>query len=147
MQINVYHQHFKVEISDAAQQVYQKLEEQPLILNSLRATRVTTDAAVIALTIKTGGLGLHDLLFAPAMLAVTSLLTESAIGSYLKRIEAELKLKQLRKVQALFNDLCQSRLVTLPLGLKAQQHFNIPLEQVQLAEQQLTEKKHGLRFL
>ena len=78
-----------------AQRLYHKLQEQPLVLNSLRATRVTTDAAAIALTLQMGGIGVHDLIFAPAMLTVTSLLAESAIGSYMHKVEHELKQHQL----------------------------------------------------
>lgn len=147
VQINAYHERFKLEIAHAAQRVYHKLQEQPLVLNSLRATRATTDAAMIALSIKTGGFGLQDLLFAPAMLAVTSLLTESAMGSYMKRVEAELKVQQLQTVRALFEDLFQQKLIALPSHLSAQRHFNITPQQLQLAEQHLTDKKHGLRFL
>jgi hypothetical protein len=81
------------------------------------------------------------------MLAVTSMLTESTLGSYMRRVEAELKVKQLQTVQDLFQNLFYKKLLLLPSNLSAQQHFNITPEQLQLAEHYLTEKKHGLRFL
>ena len=70
-----------------------------MLLNSLRATRVTTDAAVIALALHTGGIGVHDLVIAPSMLTVTSLLAESAIGSYMHNVEADLKTKSVEPGQ------------------------------------------------
>ena len=76
-----------------------------MVLNSLRATRVTTDAAAIALTLHMGGIGVHDLIFAPAMLTVTSLLAESAIGSYMHKVEHELKQHQLQYGKT--NALCR----------------------------------------
>jgi hypothetical protein len=48
-----------------------------MVLNSLRATRVTTDAAAIALTHYIWGYWVHDLIFAPAMLTITSLLSKA----------------------------------------------------------------------
>ena len=91
-----YHVSFQQDVEKTAQRLYHKLQEQPMVLNSLRATRVTTDAAAIALTLHMGGIGVHDLIFAPAMLTVTSLLTESAIGSYMHKVEHELKQHQLQ---------------------------------------------------
>lgn len=143
-----YHVDFQDDIEAIATRLYKKLQEQPAILNSLRATRVTADAAIIALTLQTGGIGLHDLIIAPAMLTVTSLLTESAIGSYMNKLEAELKKHQLATVkQTLFIDTLRRKLLELPEKLSAPDHFNISLNQLQQAEAQLIEKKHGLRLL
>lgn len=80
-------------VQAAANQLFQTLRQRPALLNALRAARTTTDVAAIALTIKTGGLHLNDLLFAPAMLALTSSLTEGALGSYMVRVAADLKLR------------------------------------------------------
>jgi GTPase SAR1 family protein len=143
-----YHVSFQQDVEKTAQRLYHKLQEQPLVLNSLRATRVTTDAAAIALTLHMGGIGVHDLIFAPAMLTVTSLLTESAIGSYMHKVEHELKQHQLNTVkQALFVESIGQKLLALPEQLSTMTHFNISPDQLQAAEQQLTEKRHGLRLL
>jgi GTP-binding protein EngB required for normal cell division len=87
-------QEFEPEIEAAAQQIYVQLQSQPALLNTLRATRASVDAAGIALAIKSGGLAPADLLLAPAMLSVTTLLTESALGRYVDTIKSELKEKQ-----------------------------------------------------
>ncbi len=143
-----YHLAFQEEVENTANQLYHKLQEQPVILNSLRATRVTADAAVIALALHTGGIGMHDLIIAPAMLTVTSLLAESAVGSYMGRVEKELKQRQLAAVkQALFTDSMKKKLLELSGQLSSVTYFNISPEQLQQAESQLTEKRHGLRLL
>jgi hypothetical protein len=143
-----YHASFQQDVETTAHRLYQKLQEQPVVLNSLRATRATTDAAAIALALHTGGIGIQDLVFAPAMLAVTSLLTESAIGGYMHRVEAELKQHQLNTVkQLLFTDSMRKLLLKLPEQLSATAHFNISPDQLRAAETQLTEKRHGLRLL
>jgi len=82
------------------------------------------------------------------MLTITSLLAESAIGSYMHKIEHELKQHQLHVVnQALFVDSIGLKLLALPEQLSTQAHFNISPEQLQAAEHQLIEKRHGLRLL
>jgi GTPase SAR1 family protein len=143
-----YHQTFQQDVESAAHRLYHKLQEQPLLLNSLRATRATTDAAVIALTLHTGGIGVHDLVIAPSLLTVTSLLAESAIGGYMHTVEADLKKNQLRQVkQALFIEALRDKLWSLPIQLSGLAHFNITPEQLQEAENYLKEKRHGLRLL
>jgi len=143
-----YHLDFQHEVEQTAQSLYLKLQEQPLVLNSLRATRVTADAAVIALTLHTGGIGVHDLVIAPAMLTLTSLLAESAIGGYVHKIEAQLKQRQLDTVkQILFMGGIRAQLLALPGQLSALAHFNISIAQLNSVEQQLKEKRHGLRLL
>ncbi len=143
-----YHRSFQQDIEQTAHRLYHKLQEQPMVLNSLRATRVTADAAVIALALHTGGIGAHDLVIAPAMLTVTSLLAESAIGSYMHKIEAQLKQQQLNAVkQALFIDGISKILLDLPGQLSTRTYFNISPAQLHEAQQQLTEKRHGLRLL
>lgn len=143
-----YHLSFQQDVEQTAHSLYYKLQEQPVVLNSLRATRVTADAAVIALTLHTGGIGVHDLVIAPAMLTVTSLLAESAIGSYMHKIEAQLKQQQFNAVkQALFIDSISKKLSGLPEQLSTLSHFNISPAQLDRAERQLTEKRHGLRLL
>jgi GTPase SAR1 family protein len=143
-----YHLAFQEEVENTANRLYNKLQEQPALLNSLRATRVTADAAVIALALHTGGIGMHDLIIAPAMLTVTSFLAESALGSYMGRVEAELKQRQLAAVkQALFTGSMKKKLLELSGQLSSVTYFNISPEQLQQAESQLIEKRHGLRLL
>ncbi|MFZ2405688.1 MAG: GTP-binding protein, partial [Methylobacter sp.] len=143
-----YHLSFQQDVESAAHRLYYKLQEQPVVLNSLRATRATADAAVIALTLQMGGIGLHDLVIAPAMLTVTSLLAESAVGSYMHKVEAELKQNQFNTVkQALFVESMRLKLLQLPEQLSMTTHFNISPDRLRAAELQLTEKRHGLRLL
>ncbi len=142
-----YHQNFQQDVELAAQGLYAKLKEQPLILNMLRATRITADAAVIALTLYTGGIGLSDLAIAPAMLMLTNLLTESAIGNYMKKVETDLKTQQLEAVKVqLFAPLAQ-RLCHLPQQIKTETHFAISPEQLAAVEAKFDNKPHGLRLL
>jgi hypothetical protein len=82
------------------------------------------------------------------MLTVTSLLAESAIGSYMHKIEHDLKQHQLATVkQTLFADRIGLKLRALPEQLSAITHFNISPDQLQAAERQLIDKRHGLRLL
>lgn len=100
----------QVEIDRAAQSLYQKLEEQPATLNGLRAARVTTDAAAVVLAVKSGGLGAVDLVLAPAMLSLTTFLTEGALGKYMDRVQKSLTAYQEKEVQSLID-----RKITRPL--------------------------------
>jgi hypothetical protein len=143
-----YHLSFQQDVESAAHRLYYKLQEQPMVLNSLRATRATADAAVIALTLHMGGIGLHDLVIAPAMLTVTSFLAESAVGGYMHKVETELKQNQFNTVkQTLFIENLRKKLLQLPEQLSLTTCFNISPEQLRAAELQLTEKRHGLRLL
>jgi hypothetical protein len=143
-----YHLSFQQDVDSAAHRLHYKLQEQPMVLNSLRATRATADAAVIALTLQMGGIGLHDLVIAPAMLTLTSLLAESAVGSHMHKVETELKQNQFNTVkQTLFVDSLRKKLLQLPEHISMTTHFNISPDQLRAAELQLTEKRHGLRLL
>lgn len=143
-----YHDDFQKEVDAAAFRLYNQLQQQPVVLNSLRATRVTTDAAAVALSLQAGGIGLHDLIITPAMLSLTSILAESAIGSYVGKVEAELKQRQLQTVkQTLLIDMLQQALYRLPERLSYGTYFNISPDRLQVVEQQLKLKPHGLRFL
>ena len=136
-----YHRNFQQDVELAAQGLYSKLEEQPLVVNTLRATRITADAAVIALTLYTGGIGLHDLAIAPAMLMLTNLLTESAIGSQMKKVEANLKIEQLAAVKMqIFAPLAQ-RLHALSHQIKTETHFAISPERLAEVEIKFNEKQ------
>ncbi len=148
LQSNTYHRNFQQDVEATARKLYTKLEEKPFVLNSLRTTRISADAAAIALVIQTGGIGLHDIVITPAMLSFTSLLTEAAIGGYMNKTEAQLKKHQLKTVeQQLFIQCLQQQLHQLPEQMQDHQHFNISSEQLAVAEKQRVEKKHGLRLL
>lgn len=143
-----YHDGFQQDVDAAAHRLYRKLQEQPMVLNSLRATRVSTDVGAILLAIQAGGIGVHDLIITPLMLTVTSLLAESAIGSYMQRVEAELKQHQLQTVKTTLFQIClRDQLYQLPLQIHSPTRFNITEQQCQQAEHILKEKKHGLRLL
>ena len=143
-----YHASFQQDVEATAHHLYHKLQEQPFLLNSLRATRVTADAAAIALTLQMGGIGLHDFIFAPAILAINTLLAESALGSYLQKSEHSLKIQQYNTVkQNLFVNCISLKLLALPELLSTTNHFNISSAQLQTAANTLTEKRHGLRLL
>lgn len=103
-QIHAYQSEFEQDIDGAARDLYKNLEQKPATLNSLRAARVTADAAAVGLALKTGGIGINDLLLAPAMLSVTSMLTESALGKYIDRVKAKLRVTQMQAVRSMLLD-------------------------------------------
>lgn len=146
--VRAYHQDFRPQIQQAAQRLYHRLEEMPGTLNSLRATRVTTDAVAVALTLKTGGIGLHDFILTPAILSLTSMMTEGALGHYMNKVAADLKQRQFNTVQQqLFHDVVQASLRELPENLDTSDKFDIPLETLKAAESQLEDKRYGLQTL
>ncbi|MFK8074953.1 MAG: GTPase [Granulosicoccus sp.] len=105
---------FEPEIEEAAKKLFEQLQSQPALLNSLRAARVTADAAGVALALKSGGLAPADLILAPAMLSVTTLLTESALGRYLETIKQDLKRRQREHInQRVVNGVLGSQLAAL----------------------------------
>ena len=145
--VNQYHGDFQEEIESTARRLYDKLDDQPLLLNTLRATRVTTDAAALALALHTGGIGLHDLIITPAMLSITSLLAESTLGGYMNRVEAELKKNQYNTVkQRLFIEILHQSLSQFPEQMNKGHNFNISQSQLEKAQQQLKQKPHGLQL-
>jgi len=120
---------FKPQIEASAQQIYVQLQSQPALLNTLRATRASVDAAGIALVIKSGGLAPADLLLAPAMLSVTTLLTESALGRYVDSIKDELKQKQrIHITERVIRDTLCKQLTELTNKLDGPQLFSQHLE-------------------
>ena len=86
-----------------------------MTLNSLRAARTTADAVALLVAIKTGGIGLSDLVLAPAMFSFSSLLAEGAAGHYMTQIEKDLKNTQLAAVNdRLALGVLRNRLLELP---------------------------------
>jgi hypothetical protein len=82
------------EVHATAGKAYAVLKEKPRLLNTLRAARATADATGVVFALQTGGLGMHDVLVAPALFGVTSLMTEGALGSYMQHLHVELKQRQ-----------------------------------------------------
>ncbi len=134
-------QAFQPEIERTAHQLHDKLREHPGVLNTLRATRVTADAAALGLALHTGGIGVQDFILAPAILSVTSLLTESALGHFLHRAEAELKERQFRDTQKLFKEVLGPVLKKLPDRMNQDVRFNIPIQMVEGVEGMLYGEK------
>lgn len=131
-----YHRAFQPEIEKTARGLYDHLREHPALLNALRATRATTDAAALAVALHTGGIGVQDFIIAPAMLSLTSMLAESALGRYMDKAAAELKRRQLEAVEKLFRDSLRAQLVRLPGRQDAARRFDISPETLQAAEAQ-----------
>lgn len=127
---------FQPEIDRTAQGLLEYLKKNPAVLNSLRATRATTEAAALAIALHTGGLGIQDLILAPAMLSLTSMLTESALGRYMKKAEKELKQKQMATVEKLFRESLQTPLLRLPAKMDGARRFDISPETLRAAESQ-----------
>jgi GTPase SAR1 family protein len=130
-----HHEAFQPEIQAAGGRVYAALRERPGLLNTLRAMRVTTDAAAIAIAVKTAGLGIGDLLVAPAMLSLTSSLTEGALGAYLAQEARGLKARQLAAVEAVvFDGAVRPALAGLVARLEGAGLFAIDVADLSAAE-------------
>ena len=106
-----HHQEFQKTVTEAARELYQRLQESPTLLNSLRAVRASADAAGVVVALQTGGIGLADLVLTPAMLSLTSTLTESAAKTYVDQVVAELQEKQYLAVSAMLDDGLAEQLV------------------------------------
>ena len=128
---------FQPEIEKTAHALYDHLQEHPLVLNSLRATRVTTDAAALAVALHTGGIGVQDFVIAPAMLSVTSLLTESALGRYMNKSAEQLKTQQKKAVTQLFAIAIREPLAHLPEQLDSSSRVGITAETLNQASLEL----------
>ncbi|RDH89127.1 MAG: hypothetical protein DIZ77_02730 [endosymbiont of Seepiophila jonesi] len=134
----LHQQLFESEIENASQRLFSHLQKHPTTLNSLRAARVTADAAALAFALKTGGIGLNDLILAPAMLSFSTLLTEGALGHYMFTVEQDLKAIQLKAVrQQLFADVLKQALWGLPDNLSAPGLCRIDQQQLLAAESEL----------
>jgi hypothetical protein len=123
--IKSHQQHFEPEIERTAQQLYRYLQEHPATLNALRAGRATADAAGVVLALKTGGIGVSDLMLTPAMLAFTSLLAEGAVGQYIDKAAEALKQRQLASIQQQVILPLQQGLSQIGLRLPTQDRFGI----------------------
>lgn len=128
----------QVEIERAAQSLYKNLQDQPAMLNSLRAARVTGDAAAVVLAVKSGGLGAADLVIAPAMLSLTSMVTEGALGKYMHKVQNELRAYQRKQVGSVISRTLRRKLY----GVMAFSDAGHSISQQQLQQQ---EESLGIR--
>lgn len=135
-----YAREFEPEIERTARALYERLREHPAILNSLRATRVTTDAAALAMGLHTGGIGLQDFVIAPAILSLTSLLTESALGHYVQRASEDLKRRQAEAVARLIDDAIVQTLLRIPESMPNEGGFFMPTDDIEAAERELADQ-------
>jgi GTPase SAR1 family protein len=136
--VETYLRGFQPEIETTANRLYDHLRDHPAVLNGLRATRATTDAAALAMALHTGGIGVQDFIIAPAMLSLTSMLTEGALGRYMDKASADLKRKQMAAVEKLFRETVRAPLIRLPGRLDPARRLDIPPETLQAAEAQLS---------
>ncbi len=132
--IKAHQQHFEPEIERTAQQLYQYLQKHPATLNGLRAGRATADAAGVVLALKTGGIGLSDLMLTPAMLAVTTLLAEGAVGQYMEKAAEELKQRQLTSIREQVITPLQQGLSQIGLRLPTEERLGISATELSAAE-------------
>ncbi|MFK8067428.1 MAG: GTPase [Gammaproteobacteria bacterium] len=133
-QVSIYQTEFDQEIQSSAQQLYTRLEQQPALLNSLRAARVSTDAAAVVFALKTGGLSLNDFILAPAMLSLTTYLTESSVGQYINTVKAKLKARQYETVEALLTNHLRSNLDQLRENVEKGSQIKITVEEIKETE-------------
>lgn len=103
-----YRADFEPEIEQAAHSLYAGLQQNPVTLNALRATRVGADAAAVLVAVKTGTVGVSEALLTPAILSLTSALTEGAVGTYVHTVRDQLKDRQ----RTLVGDLLQQHVRT-----------------------------------
>jgi hypothetical protein len=93
VQLTAHWQQTEQRIKDTAAQIFHELAKRPAVLNSLRASRLVGDAAAIVVSVKTGGAGdiLHDILLAPAMLAVLEAISRAITEGYVTHRRLELR--------------------------------------------------------
>lgn len=145
--IREYHVIFQDEIHQTAYSLYNKLQEHPATLNSLRTTRVATDAAALAVALHTGGIGVQDFVIAPAVLSITSMMTEGALGRHMKSTANKLKKTQRETVkQSLFDGLLVEQLQDLPQRLNQEKQFGIPVQIVEDVRKKLGDSRYGLQL-
>ncbi|MFN3919112.1 MAG: GTP-binding protein, partial [Methylohalobius sp.] len=140
-----YYRAFAPQVEAAAMRLYRRLQEMPATLNSLRAARVGADAAGLALLFQTGGIGPHDVVLAPAMLSLTSLLAESALGKYMEIVAADLKRTQLKAVKTLLQGLGE-KIFGLVEQMDTNICFNFPEAVLTQVEDILNERTYGLKL-
>ncbi|MEE9492851.1 MAG: GTPase domain-containing protein [Gammaproteobacteria bacterium] len=136
--VDQYQMLFQQQIDAAADELYAHLQENPAKLNGLRMARVTTDAAAVVIALKTGGIGLNDLVLTPAMLSFVSMLTEGALGQYMQGVERKLKKSQKEAVcNLLITKTLQGRMNGLQSSMSQKGLYNLSLSQLSAVEKEL----------
>lgn len=128
---------FVPQIKATADALQQRLSQDPVRLHSLRAARLTTDAAAIAIPFATGTTGWLDLALSPVMLAFSSLLTEGALGQYLSSQMEQLKDQQLASVQTKVLNPMQQVLLELIQEIPAKYALGLSARELEEAENAL----------
>lgn len=134
LEVDRYQRDFESEIAAAAQSLYAELEQRPAVLNGLRAARVSADAAGVLLAVKTGAVGVNEAVLTPAMLSLTSLLTESAVGKYVDTVKDDLKRRQDQHVSKLLRDSFSAPLKNLSSQLDDDRLFAIGADEIECAQ-------------
>ena len=135
---------FKKEIDAAANELFERLQQRPALLATLRGARATADLASIAIALKTGGVNLNDLLYAPAMFGVSSLLAEGTVGGWAETVKAQLKHKQLTQLRdSLVGRIYREALLRVAAELDDPALIGIDVEQLAAAEAALKSLERG----
>ncbi|MFQ3650295.1 MAG: GTPase domain-containing protein [Gemmataceae bacterium] len=71
-----YQANLTLEVERTARNIYERLQQNPVALNSLRATKFALDAAAIGGTLMAGGLNVWDLVLVPLVATLTHKLVE-----------------------------------------------------------------------
>lgn len=105
-------------IDRAAEDIYHQIETQPVVLNTLRMSRVTADAAALVIGLVAGaklGAGpvadlVYDALFAPALLALTEAAARQLADQFVENRKAQLREELFDETQAFVLDVYRDRL-------------------------------------
>jgi hypothetical protein len=89
-----------MEVDRTARAIYEKLQEKPMLLNSLRGSKLAIDLAAIGGTVAAGP-GWHDFILVPLVASLTHQLVELFGRSYIDAQKEQTRLRQ----QALLRDL------------------------------------------
>ena len=90
------------EVTRTARAIYERLQQKPFLLNSLRVSKFTIEAAAIGGTLATGGIGWHDFILVPLVASLTHQLVE-VLGKQV--VDAERESTRVRQQQILHDSL------------------------------------------
>ncbi len=65
-----------LEVDRTARAIYEELKQKPVLLNSLRGSKLAIDLAAIGGTIAAGGINWHDFILVPLVASITHQLVE-----------------------------------------------------------------------
>ena len=90
------------EVTRTARAIYERLQKQPVLLNTLRISKLAIEAAAIGGTLATGGIGWHDVILVPLVASLTHQLVE-VLGKQV--VDAERESTRARQQQILHDSL------------------------------------------